>query len=669
MDSSSDAIRELRPPNTDPATYLTYLQQNLSKETLPTLHELLQDEDLTDTIGWDLVQTLLPLVPDSEECLVDVARLGNPKEVILKVTESLRQINFDVEEDEAAAVEKNQEEVELPVKQSTLDTLPLPFRQFQALVMMLRLLHPRIKAKAPSRFLSASLQAVLAAYSNAHSHHDVLTQEIVKFLRSMGGTKRPHLPPRRSTSAQLLATLASMEPKPASDLPAFASDIPVSEEDKIQSKLLQSFLTHLLDDYMQSLDPYEDISGLGYCARYWEKIKHPYNVPSKISVTDQFSNSAELETRLTIVGQLVAVAQDLQIHTDDLLVTILDPSPEESGDRGAEEEFPTSADDIPFSKTGALYLLTARKAMEVLYDGPSIIDDIAIFPGHEIILRIFVAGLSEPEIRQLPDALLDALLFHGLLGVERLQYGDITASHDHWAGYLQYTGLLASSVMSPSMRFYAYFLTKSVLAAHPKDTIRFGYIQDVLQHCPFENLTAAAVGWLKDETLGADWPWNRRSNSISAIELSNAPAEEPMSLFATPIPLSTLAPYLLPDLTDTFAGKESSDAAQQAFAANYGTYAATLNFLYTLLRSKHLHAPLELNKLFESEEVVHRYVRPLRALAEALEGSSAATEVEAVGGLEVNMVKMLTGDVERAVKELGWLTDAEDDAKISAEQA
>ena len=56
---------------------------------LPLFHSLLQDESLASNIGWDLAHMVLPMLPQSRECLNDVARLGNPREVILGVCDAL----------------------------------------------------------------------------------------------------------------------------------------------------------------------------------------------------------------------------------------------------------------------------------------------------------------------------------------------------------------------------------------------------------------------------------------------------------------------------------------------------------------------------------------------------------------------------------------------------
>ena len=96
QNKAANLLLEARPPVTDYLTYLTIIEDNLAEETLPVLHEVLQDTELTTHIGWDLVQLLLPLLPASEQCLEDVADRGNPRECILKVTEALRTLDFDV---------------------------------------------------------------------------------------------------------------------------------------------------------------------------------------------------------------------------------------------------------------------------------------------------------------------------------------------------------------------------------------------------------------------------------------------------------------------------------------------------------------------------------------------------------------------------------------------
>ena len=89
IEDAIQRLKESKPPATDAATYLTIIEMSLTPELLPTLEEILDDVEVTSEIGWDLVDMLIP-VPGSQGCLDRVARLGNPREVIIKVLEDLR---------------------------------------------------------------------------------------------------------------------------------------------------------------------------------------------------------------------------------------------------------------------------------------------------------------------------------------------------------------------------------------------------------------------------------------------------------------------------------------------------------------------------------------------------------------------------------------------------
>src|ERR1700761_2133970 len=158
----------LKPPTTDYMTYLTFIEHNLNEENLPILHEILQDAKLNEGIGWDLVHLLIPLVPASEECLLDVAKIGNPREVVLKVSESLRLLELDgMEEPSRDEKYVEEETAKLTIAESSKTPkqayqtkmkqfaptseadLPLPVLQFRVLLSMLSVLHPRIKTQYP----------------------------------------------------------------------------------------------------------------------------------------------------------------------------------------------------------------------------------------------------------------------------------------------------------------------------------------------------------------------------------------------------------------------------------------------------------------------------------------------------------------------------------------
>lgn len=114
---AENPLLQALPPATDYLTYLTILEYNLTVDELPTLHGILQDTNLTANIGWDLVHLLLPLLPASRDCLEDVARLGNPREVVLKVTELLQDLGRGSEKDEVEGEDGFEDERQLADKQ------------------------------------------------------------------------------------------------------------------------------------------------------------------------------------------------------------------------------------------------------------------------------------------------------------------------------------------------------------------------------------------------------------------------------------------------------------------------------------------------------------------------------------------------------------------------
>lgn len=283
----------------------------------------------------DLVHLLLPLLPTSEQCLLDVARLGNPREVVLKVAEALRSLELDGLEEPS-----EEEDVEPVTARPPSIGKPLVVHQYQMLLAMLAIVHPRIKTKYPSRFLSTSLQAVLAAYSKAAMFHDELTAATVQFIKGLTGTKRPVLPPRRSSSQILLATAAKTAPDPEAQ-----TDPPSEEETSMQQRLLQSFVTHVFEDYMLSLHSTEDVPGLAWSSRLEEKVHPERMVPGKPTFQERFEKSDELQVQLGTVGQLVALAQDLDIDSDELLQVVTDDQPEGTGHPAEEDEPPSSPKD------------------------------------------------------------------------------------------------------------------------------------------------------------------------------------------------------------------------------------------------------------------------------------------------------------------------------------
>jgi hypothetical protein len=701
-DEGESPLIKALPPETDYMTYLTIIEYNLTPESLPILHKVLQDEKLTTNIGWDLVHLLVPMLPDSEQCLQDIARLGNPREVILKVTESLRLIEYEEPEElpepenalaGASDPRVRAESSTYPIKTAPTaegesrpgsgqmvelpPPLPLAVNQFIALLSMLAILHARLKAKSPSSFLSTSLQAILASFSKATTHKEEMVQAIVSTIKSIHGVQRPTLPSRKSSG--MLSMAGAVNSTTSAADPEGAPNTEVSPEEKAtQMKLLQSFITHVTEEYLLDIpsSDLDDVPGLAWCSRIMEKTHPERSVPGAETFTLRFEKEQSLHRRIDALGQLVTLSQDLKLSDDALLSTAIEVEKVAAapGDE-IEADPPTSAEEIPLSRFGSLFLYTARQCSSILYESEqsvlsptassSAMSDVpfAIFPDHHELLSHCLsspeqsAGTFGPE----PASLLDAALALGLICVERNSIGE-PASDEQFNEYLQVTALLSSNCPSPNLRGHAHYLTTTVLRSQPDENVRLAFIKDTLEHCPFENLKAVAVGWIKGEIIEANPPTlpghdghahdGDREHTHEDDDNDHAP-----SLFATPLPLDSLAPSLFPSLGPDLLPPVPVQEAWMHFQSNLSFYMASLNFLYLLLSAKHLHQSLGIQELWKDHDIGGSFLRPLgdalERFREAMEqGSELEGEVSEGVLAELGLVGVTIERVKGAVKGL-----------------
>ena len=334
INKEDNPLLKALPPATDYVNYLILLEHNLTKELLPTLHSVLQDTTLTANIGWDLVPLLLPLLPESRQCMHDVARLGNPREVVIKVSEGLQSIaNEDVAEEEqdkdhlqeqtpdlhgkdvgaeaVSAVSDNQElgtdvvgKGDEPLQHKAAGQQikpPSQLLRYTTLIETLSLLHPRIRTKYPSRFLSTSLQAVLPAFSQV-ARDPAATEVTLDLIKSLSGPSRPKLPPRKSSSQVHLPTLSSASAS-APD-PEGQDEVQGPDELALQRRLVQSFLTWVVEGFVSSLPLYEDLPGLAWSCRSHEKMHPEKIVPGRQTYTAMFADEEEeLHMRDSLLGK------------------------------------------------------------------------------------------------------------------------------------------------------------------------------------------------------------------------------------------------------------------------------------------------------------------------------------------------------------------------------
>lgn len=279
IEEAVQRLKESKPPATDAFTYLTILEKSLTPELLPALTEILDDAELTNDIGWDLVDMLIS-VPGSAECLERIARLGNPREVILKVLEV-------VDKTAAAAEREHEHEQEETGQVHGVD-------KFITLVGMLKILHGRLQVKAPSRFLHTTLDTVLRAYDPTSSES---TAAVIDLARSLSGQKRPPLPSRQS-STMLATPFQTTDPSQAAPDPeAEQSDVPNPLEPEIISRLLQSFMTCVIESYVNS-------NSMEWASRLLEYTYPERIVPRKKTMLQAFNEIDELKSMDALVGQI-----------------------------------------------------------------------------------------------------------------------------------------------------------------------------------------------------------------------------------------------------------------------------------------------------------------------------------------------------------------------------
>ena len=321
-------LRESRPPATDAFTYLTIIEKSVLPAVLPTLHEILiEDVELTRDIGWDLVGTLVVL-PGSEKCLETVARLGNPREVLLKVLETIEYVTREVAtsaaaEEDADFSDDEMEEGNDGVKsQDAKAADPIEAaRQFVVLVSMLAILHKRLVVKSPSKFLHATLQIVARAYHlHAPSSPDV-TSAVIQLSRSLSGLKRPPLPGRKSglhSSLSFFPDPSTLETakdpeaevqtgesvaRTSSETDNNSNQVEPSlrvstSEDKLCRGLLRAFVTCVVEGFVNA-------TPMEWAARLLEHYQPQRLVPGRQTVKAAFSEQEELHLRDAMMGELV----------------------------------------------------------------------------------------------------------------------------------------------------------------------------------------------------------------------------------------------------------------------------------------------------------------------------------------------------------------------------
>ncbi|KAH6969699.1 hypothetical protein HG530_014009 [Fusarium avenaceum] len=577
LDEAIQRLHESKPPATDTFTYLTIIEANLSPEILPALHEVLEDAELTADIGWDLVEMLIS-VPGSQNCLETIARLGNPREVILKVVEVLESNSESSEAGDASAS-----------------------ANFITLVGMLGILHRRLQVKAPSRFLHTTLQTVYQAYNPQGAE---TTAAVIDLVRSLSGRKRPALPTRQS-SAKLETPFQESDMSKSAPDPEGDAGQTGEGESELVSRILQSFVTSILEAYVNS-------NSLEWAARHLEYCDPERIVPGKPTMLQMFKQVEELQARDALVGQLVSVARDLglaKLPSAEVKKVLQSPFAVNPLSVEPDARHP---DAIKLSTGGFLCLTAYRMFASDIFDADYEQPDAHIFPEHHNLFKRFLGDEPQTQIESNPGT-VEALIVIALWLYDQKRITGPKAADDKDATFMSYHHLLTLvSVFHPSIRVRnaATVLAGYILHQDPDDEDRLNILEDLLENCMFSSLQACAVTWLREEIIAA-----RKAGSKGR--------------FADPGCLDTLQYTLFQDLE--YLAETDMEALWEFWIQNAPFHLQVANFALFLFGGQDYRnlAPAGMAAAIE-----HRYVKPLLAAAQRLKEeevkkSSEGSEQEA----------------------------------------
>ena len=680
-----------KPPITDQLTYLTLLEYNLNRENIGVLHNLLQEESRNDgtlvvDIGWDLVGLLLPFVDTlaARECLVDIARLGNPRECALKVEQGLRGIEWEVEEGgdgvSGDGREKQEESVHPAFRKANSELKheaedaeanskkpeePLALAKFKILIGMLGTLHSRIETKKPSRFVASTLSAVLYSISSAPASYQELCMDAgLALIERLKHAHKPTLPPRVGSSAthEDKQSGSGKAPDPEADA---QTTQPEPIDAQIQKRLLQSFVTNLAKLWFASLDSdvlegsAAGIPALGWSGRLQEQEQPRMIVPDRATKSKLFAETQTLKNRVEVSAKLAGVARGLGLTEEQLLESALKRrddgdhvSNANEGDESTaaveEDRPPSKPGDILLSHSGSILLYTtthfAKHALHKsdLYRQHAPAASLPIFPQ---IQTLFTNLLGPPgdllTSNSQPLALLDSLLY---LTIHALAHNAIgipaESDKDAFPRFLQTTSVISANAPNPSIRYCAHVATATVLRSHPEAGARLAFIRDTLANAPMETLRAESVGWLKGEILEENLGEHSHEDNI----------------FTTPLSLHSLSAHLYPDLSDLGLLMTANEDVVGVFAEEVQPrmpfLMATLNFHFLLLSlPREVRDRLDVNGLHAEADVAGGVLRPLRKVIGEVEKETRRKEGERLEATRSDVMLLLQAieSVERRV--------------------
>lgn len=627
---AEDPLVAALPPNTDYITYLTILEYQLTPQNLSTLNRLLQSDDgtLAAEIGWDLLKLVLPILrvepAKARECLDIIARRGNPREVIIRVAEELEglgQDESDAEPDyakdddglptfvgEAPRVHLGDMTLQGMSKSSVPETpgnnpeheedgpdAVVEELNFQALLNMLGLLHPRIKTSYPSRFLATSLPAALSAYRRLSMNAES-TFSFLRTLTKLVTKKRPALPPRVSTS-NVLSTASTKNtsgdvvsaplPDPESKTEKeTASQAVADNEAAINQRLVQAVLLEIVDEYTAaSSDPQPPLT-----ARLRVRFE-PHSITSmRRSQLDALTTNENARRADDLRHTFVTTSQDLRLDVDAAIQKHNEPYLDKPVAEEEEDDYPTSPSQIPLSATGLLLIYSAQQYSEATSQEAEVNLKINTNQTLEAIDRQYE---NDTRLRHSAPAIDSVLsLLYLIFCTPPASTGRPTQSVDNETLLLATYNTLQdifTSCPDADLRDNAYHIATQLIHGHCQRETRMKVIKGILEadvltavspihEAQVGNLKSIAVDWLKDEI----YPTQATQKMMSRI------ADEkdhglPMSSVAELASLLFPAKQI-PDVPGS-SSEQDREQAMEGFAADLPFYIASLNLLGLVARS------------------------------------------------------------------------------------
>lgn len=336
---------------------------------------------------------------------------------------------------------------------------------------------------------------------------------------------------------------------------------------------------------------------------------------------------------------------------EELLSTITKP---EELDLDEEQGLPSSASDVPLSKTGSVYILATMAASSTLFDAPAFVSSLSLVPDFAGILASSLGDSATGSTGAESEPLIDAVLFLGFLIINSQPTIPAGGDDDHvFNNVLQRLSLLSANMPSPVLRYHAHLLTSTILHLNPSENSRLAFVRDTLEHCPFENLKASAIGWLKDELLAAE-----------KAEQSKKESDANRSIFATSAALTTLAPFIFLNPEKLMEGQSITDS-YATFQAHQPFYLAVLNLLYLLLSSATLSSRLEMAEVAKQNELP-RFLDSLLQASKKFQSNISNDELQYGdeqgrndGFLGMELMQMAVEQAQHALSKVG-MTDLED---------